>query len=547
MGKKIINTVLFLAVTAAAVGMTVYVGQGATGVMIYNFTFLVIMAILYLAGMIGGMFRMNNMAQAFENATEELGGIFKTGGKVAKEKLVHLNDIFNHRYLDAKMANFTDEVSRSQEGIGEIEDYLNDDELDNHIHKRLLEMIPDIFTSLGILGTFVGLVWGLKNFEPNNYEAMTSSVSALVDGIKVAFLTSIYGFAFSIIYTYGMKTNYSFMSESLQAFLEKFHSCVMPTAENESRNLLVASQKNQTAAMEKMAEQFSVQMAESFEKVITPTFVKMNDSLDMLATSVLRCQKDAVKDILDVFLKEMHDSFHLQFHDFNEALEQMKKVQNENAAYTSELYQTMTRQLTASYNKQERSMQEMMEKLAASQGHYMDTANRIMEENREIQKMQQADYQHVADYLREAERSSAKFWVACNQTMQKYVEAAAQTVDKISAASRSGDDALKASRQLIEEFDSRMQEFMEYQKRAYQTMDQVRALLADITVAKNSKEIYLMGGGTGSQNASRETLKQMKGMLEEQNERQQAALEEMNKNLRDLSKNAQKGKFSLFK
>ena len=445
------------------------------------------------------------------------------------------------------MANFTDEVSRSQEGIGEIEDYLNDDELDNHIHKRLLEMIPDIFTSLGILGTFVGLVWGLKNFEPNNYEAMTSSVSALVDGIKVAFLTSIYGIAFSIIYTYGMKTNYSFMSESLQAFLEKFHSCVMPTAENESRNLLVASQKNQTAAMEKMAEQFSVQMAESFEKVITPTFVKMNDSLDMLATSVLRCQKDAVKDILDVFLKEMHDSFHLQFHDFNEALEQMKKVQNENAAYTSELYQTMTRQLTASYNKQERSMQEMMEKLAASQGHYMDTANRIMEENREIQKMQQADYQHVADYLREAERSSAKFWVACNQTMQKYVEAAAQTVDKISAASRSGDDALKASRQLIEEFDSRMQEFMEYQKRAYQTMDQVRALLADITVAKNSKEIYLMGGGTGSQNASRETLKQMKGMLEEQNERQQAALEEMNKNLRDLSKNAQKGKFSLFK
>ena len=92
-----------------------------------------------------------------------------------------------------------------------------------------------------------------------------------------------------------------------------------------------------------------------------------------------------------------------------------------------------------------------------------------------------------------------------------------------------------------------MQEFMEYQKRAYQTMDQVRALLADITVAKNSKENYLMGGGTGSQNASRDTLKQMKGMLEEQNERQQAALEEMNKNLRDLSKNAQKGKFSLFK
>ncbi len=26
-------------------------------------------------------------------------------------------------------------------------------------------MVPDIFTSLGILGTFVGLVWGLKNLN----------------------------------------------------------------------------------------------------------------------------------------------------------------------------------------------------------------------------------------------------------------------------------------------------------------------------------------------------------------------------------------------
>ena len=57
----------------------------------------------------------------------------------------------------------------------------------------------DSFTSIGILGTFVGLVWGLKDFQPSDYEAMTSSVSSLVDGIKVAFLTSIYGIAFSIV------------------------------------------------------------------------------------------------------------------------------------------------------------------------------------------------------------------------------------------------------------------------------------------------------------------------------------------------------------
>ncbi len=547
MGKKIVNIVLFLAVLAAAVGMTIYVGQGAAGVMIYNFVFLGVMVILYLAGMIGGMFRMSAISDALSNATEELSGIFKTTGKVATEKLVHLNDIFNHTYLDGKMGNFTDSVSRSEEGIGEIEEYLNEEELDDHIHKRLLEMIPDIFTSLGILGTFVGLVWGLKNFAPNDYEAMTSSVASLVDGIKVAFLTSIYGIALSIIYTFGMKSEYSAMTENLRAFLEKFHSCVMPTAENESRNLLVSSQKNQTVAMEQMAEQFSVQMADSFEKVITPTFVKMNESLDMLATSVLRCQKDAVKDILDVFLKEMHSSFNFQFKDFTDSLEKLKKAQNDNAAYTSELYQTMTRQLTDSYMKQERMMRSLMEEMTNTQGKYMDTASRILQDNREIQKMQQADYQHIADYMKDAERSSAKFWVACNQTMQKYVESASSTVERISSNSQASEEVLRSNKRLVEEFNSRMGEFMEYQKKSCQTMDQVRALLTDITVAKNGKDVYLSGGNLSAQNSSRETLRQMQSMFEEQNERQQAALDEMSRSIKDLSRNAQKGKFSIFK
>ena len=40
MRKKIMNVVLFLAVLAAALGMTLYVGNSAASVLIYNFIFL---------------------------------------------------------------------------------------------------------------------------------------------------------------------------------------------------------------------------------------------------------------------------------------------------------------------------------------------------------------------------------------------------------------------------------------------------------------------------------------------------------------------------
>lgn len=77
-----------------------------------------------------------------------------------------------------------------------------------------------------------------------------------------------------------------------------------------------------------------------------------------------------------------------------------------------------------------------------------------------------------------------------------------------------------------------MQEFAEYQKLAYKTMDQVRRLLSDVTVAKDNKDIYLMGGhltSMAAQNANKETLERVQDILEAQGERQQELLEEMTK------------------
>ena len=544
MGKKIVNVVLFLTVVAAAVGMTIYTGKGAASVMVYNFVFLGVMVLIYLSGMIGGMFKMNRLSEALRHGTEEVSSIFKAPGKAKAEDLSVLNEIFGNTYLDKKMDTFRGSIDKSQEGIGDVEDFINEEEMDLHIHKRLLEMVPDILTSLGILGTFVGLVWGLKNFNPNDYAAMTSSVASLVDGIKVAFLTSIYGIALSIVYTYGMKSEYSSLTENLQGFLDRFHAYVMPTAENESRNLLVSSQKIQTEAMNKMAEQFSVQMADSFEKVITPTFRKMNDSLDMLVTSVTRCQQDAVKEILDGFMKEMHNSFQLQFRDFNEALNQLKKAQKENADYTATLYQTMSTQLSDNYLQQERVMKAAVTELGNLQNRYLTTANRIVQDNQNIQKMQQQDYQHVTEYLKEAEQSAAKFWVACNQTMKRYVEAAAAGMENAGQSSQASAEVLKANRQLIQDFDTKMQEFSQYQKLSYQTMEQVRRLLTDVSLS--GKDLQLQSGRVDSV-SQKASVDKIQRLLEEQGEAQKELLEDISKNIRELSKAAQKGKFSLFK
>ena len=540
MKKKITHSVLFVAVLAGTTALTLFAGRGNLSSTIYNFVFLAVIAVLYLIAMFGGMFRMNNLSTAFHRAVEELNSMFKTPGKTDPRNHTYLGELFDDKSLDQKMDSFTDSINNSKEGLGDIEEFINEDELDIHVHKKLLEMVPDIFTSLGILGTFLGLVWGLRDFQPTDYSAMTSSVEALVEGIKVAFLTSIYGISFSIIYTFGMKGEYSSMTEELQGFLEKFHSYVMPTAENESRNLLLASQKLQTSAMKQMAEQFSVQMADSFEKVITPTFQKMNDSLDMLVSSVTRCQEDAIREISDEFLKQMNNSFHMQFRDFNVALDQLKKAQKENTAYTSAMYQTMSQKLSETYDKQDKAITDMVREMGGMQTRYMSTANRILSENQEIQKMQQQDYQHIVDYLKDAEKSAAKFWVACNQAMQKYVETAASSIERVGATGQASADLIQANSKMAEQFTAQMEDFAQYQRLSYKTMEQVRKLLSEVTAA-NTRDVSLIASGRN------DSVEKLGNLIAQQNEGQQALLEEINKNMKELSKAAQKGKFGLFR
>ena len=68
MGKKFMNTVLFLAVTVAAATLTAYVGKGSGNVLLYNFTFLGLMLIIYA---------VDNLSRALKHGAGEITEVFQ--------------------------------------------------------------------------------------------------------------------------------------------------------------------------------------------------------------------------------------------------------------------------------------------------------------------------------------------------------------------------------------------------------------------------------------------------------------------------------------
>lgn len=65
------------------------------------------------------------------------------------------------------------------------------------VNDHLYDAIPTVFTTLGVLGTFTGIYFGLQDFQTDNIDG---SIEDLLKGLKAAFTTSIVGIIAALIF-----------------------------------------------------------------------------------------------------------------------------------------------------------------------------------------------------------------------------------------------------------------------------------------------------------------------------------------------------------
>ena len=63
-------------------------------------------------------------------------------------------------------------------------------------HRGVIEMIPSLISTLGVLGTFAGITMGLYYFDTSN---LSTSIPLLLSGLKTAFFTSLAGMVGSLV------------------------------------------------------------------------------------------------------------------------------------------------------------------------------------------------------------------------------------------------------------------------------------------------------------------------------------------------------------
>ena len=551
MGRKILDTLLFLVVIAGCVLLTLALSGDniLSPTTIYNFIFLGIMAVLYLVALIGGFFRMSSITSYFREAVTQ---IDEMEDDELLETRIQTLDFYSP--LSKSLDRFLQDIRRSQSGICDIEDYINEDETDSLIHKRMLDLVPDMLTSLGILGTFVGLVWGLRSFQPSTYETMTSSVTSLVDGIKVAFMTSIYGLILSIVCSYSLKTGYQSMNDALHRFLDRFHTRIVPSAEMEAQNRLVRDQQEQSELMRSLTREFSDQVAYGFAANMAPTLERINVQLGTMMTSISNSQQLFLEDIVNAFVKEMKSTFSTEFSQFGETLNTMNEMTNRNMAYSQHTSQQVAEELKATFSRDERTMHTAVSEISKMQGEMRDSVSLLTEQTGQIiNNYSKAQEQTLAD-LAKAEKESARFWVACNQAMQNYLKEAASAYDHFKEANETSEKLLTAMTAVyrknelaLEDYQKRMEEMQKTQASMNASLEEIQKVFSQIEVAgSDGKKIILYPGLASrlSKESEQRILKEMEGMISESGERQEKAMEEIRDEVKEMnSRTAKKSRW----
>ena len=208
-----------------------------------------------------------------------------------------------------------------------VEDYVNDDTVIYSVgHAQLAEAVPGLLTSLGILGTFIGLMQGLGGLDVSDAAKTMESIPEMIGGMTYAFTTSIAGISCSLIFNMLNRMAHGSATRAIDDFNDAFSEIVMQKP-LETHVQMILQQEDRTALLRHMSGDMANRVSEgivtSVEKTLTPVAQQMNQFI----LGQTQAQIEGVNGIVESFVQEMNRSLNGQFLQLGKTLSTINQAQ----------------------------------------------------------------------------------------------------------------------------------------------------------------------------------------------------------------------------
>ena len=219
--------------------------------------------------------------------------------------------------------------------------------LDQHLNLRFWNSVPALLVGFGILGTFIGLVWGLVPFADINFEPTAETqiapeetrrqineiqraIKELLSGVSTAFVTSVWGMLTSLLFNGLEKWRIGRVSQAIANLQRALDKLFTLTTQEQSSFRQEDELKQQTKALKSfstdLANEIKSAMAHGRQEIIqelhnapeafsSAMAEQLLPSLDNLNTAVeeLRGQReesstDAIQRLVEEFRESLSGS-----------------------------------------------------------------------------------------------------------------------------------------------------------------------------------------------------------------------------------------------
>lgn len=320
-GYEVLIIITYFVMLAVCVFLNLTSGMQAGGLanIIVNAALFVITGAVFFVSITGSLKPVAGITADLIRVSSKIEEDAKHSHKYLWEKYREENtELFRDRILAKQYKDYGYELERIVHNDKayykcDIEEYIGYDLVDAVIHRESLNQVAGVMTGLGILGTFIGLTLGLQAFNTGTTAEITNSIEPLMNGIKVAFHTSIFGMIFSLVFNYVYKRRLDEGENAVREFLAVYKKYVMPDTSAEGVNRMMELQQKQTDAI-----------------------LLLSDYADIRA----RNQIEQLSKLIDVFITELNKSLGNSFTNLSDTINKTMAVQAKNEKQMQEIFES---------------------------------------------------------------------------------------------------------------------------------------------------------------------------------------------------------------
>ncbi|WP_326239585.1 hypothetical protein [Alkalihalophilus marmarensis] len=374
----------------------------------------------------------------------------------------------------------------------QVEPFFGFDVMIHHMgYRSLLDLMSGLHISVGVLGTFIGLSAGLSMLEMDGgSEVLSQGITGLISGMEVAFYTSVFGVALSLLWTlidksfiqksiedkvdwHAEKLDYLLNTDDEELFLNRLEKVTKSQADH-MKTLLTDAFESAMKPVVQSFQQSNQQLQDQFSNLHTTI-----DSQSKILEEQLRITKNNGQDLSEQIVNQVTGGTQEKIGQFSDLLtqstqiqsdmmnslanvmngfEQSKQQQEKMVSVTEELFvnvkETMTEMggMTSSYSEASThmaSLSETMDKLQKLSIEQLPMQQEAIKSNTQLAEKYETITESMANFNDKVQGEYKRFFEDMAQASSTMSSSVEKLVSRFESSYEAQSETLKASKELL--------------------------------------------------------------------------------------------------